>query len=63
MTMNRSDELYKVMDWRRRLDNLLYEPGQDDMTKGKIALIFFIAGILTGIIIMQYIIPLIQIYL
>ncbi|MFO7791813.1 MAG: hypothetical protein R6W73_02385 [Candidatus Saliniplasma sp.] len=62
--MKKIDEFYDVMGWKRRLGGLFYKRSEKDrFGKGKIALIFFIAGLLLGIILMEYVIPLILIYI
>ncbi len=61
--MKGSDNIFEVMEWHKRLNRLYNDPEEVEVNRGKTAFVFFIAGLLTGIIIMQYIIPLIQIYL
>ncbi len=61
--MKKIDEFFNIMEWDERLNKIVYKPDDKKPGKGKIALVFFIAGLLSGIIIMEYMIPWILIYI
>ncbi|MFW5928150.1 MAG: hypothetical protein ACOCSL_03020 [Thermoplasmatota archaeon] len=61
--MKKIDDLFNTMEWNKRLGRIVYKPEKKETSKSKIALVFFIAGLLSGIIIMEYIIPWILIYI
>lgn len=54
--MSELDKTFKTLEWDRRLNKFKEE---DESEYGKVALVFFLAGTIFGIILIQYILPVI----
>ncbi|MGM0405750.1 MAG: hypothetical protein ACQEQM_06375 [Thermoplasmatota archaeon] len=61
--MKKIDEFFSIVGWNERLNKIVHKPEEKKPGKSKIALVFFIAGLLSGIIMMEYVIPWILIYI